>query len=411
MKKLIVILFLLNSLQIFGQSEFTTYKNGLIYNDATMNKLERIVDSLNLKYKTCDLSKVYYSKSQTIGNYLELETDNIKQAIIEINKKPTFESFISKFPNAKVEKNILIVKFKYINYEDKEIVEFSQINLNDNYGFEIDRESNFYEKDLKNSWLYEFTENKDSITGRIYAFYFPDHFKSIPLSQNYNRQIGYSECLIDTNATKILSNSKEGWIDMPNDWQSLNIKKKNALLTKLRSIHVTGGCSQDRRPREHAINIALLSAETANWEVFLKSHLDIMNDRFARVSDGSYAWAKRKTYIRELEELEINVPDLILGISLRIENPAKNHYFGNLGRLGRAITESQNKVQFESQILHMIEDNELDIYNRVLAYFLFRSYTNYIEEETERKRKVEDLKFSIATLPDYIKDKIDLKEK
>ncbi|MBK7503592.1 MAG: hypothetical protein IPI52_00240, partial [Bacteroidetes bacterium] len=120
-------------------------------------------------------------------------------------------------------------------------------------------------------------------------------------------KIGYSDCLIDTIATKFKSDAKSGWVDLPENWQNLSEKKKEKLLDEMRSTKVVGGCSQDSRPREHAINIAMLSAEVTNWEVFLKSHLDIMNDRFDRMSDGSYAYAQRKTYIKELEELDINV--------------------------------------------------------------------------------------------------------
>lgn len=166
----------------------------------------------------------------------------------------------------------------------------------------------------------------------------------------------------------------------------------------------------DSRPREHAMNIALLSAETTNWEVFLKSHLDIMNDRFDRMSDGSYAKAQRKTYIKELEELDINVNDLLIGISLRIENPASNHYYGNIGRLGRAISESKNKLDFESQILSMIEDNELDDYNRIISYFLFISYNNYLDNKEEHKRNIEKVKSSITKLPVYLKENIKIEE-
>ena len=179
----------------------------------------------------------------------------------------------------------------------------------------------------------------------------------------------------------------------------------------MRSTKVVGGCSQDSRPREHTINIAMLSAEVTNWEVFLKSHLDIMNDRFDRMSDGSYAYAQRKTYIKELEELDINVLDLLIGISLRVENPAKNHYYGSIGRLGRAISESKNKEDFKTQILSMVEDKELDNYNRILAYFLFVSYNNYLDNKDEQNENIKQLETSIMTLPDFLKDKIKLKQK
>lgn len=411
-KKVLVIASIFISVQFFGQTEFETYKNGLIYSENTMNKLEKIVDSLNLKYKTCDLNKVFYAKSQTIGHIVNLDTNNIKQAKEEMDNNLSFESFILKYPNATIEKNVLIVKYKYENYENEEVVEFGEVSLNSNYGFEIQRanKNNFYNNDVKATWLYEYSEKSEDSKESITAFYFPDNFKNRPLHLKYSRQIGYSDCLIDTSSTKFLKNTKDGWVDLPANWQSLKLKKKEKLLTEMRSTRVVGGCSQDSRPREHAFNIALLSAETTNWEVFLKSHLDIMNDRFDRMSDGSYAFAQRKTYIKELEELDINVSDLLIGISMRIENPATNHYYGNIGRLGRAISESKNKKEFENQILSMVGDPELDDYNRVMAYFLFMSYNNYLENKLEKKVNIENVKLSIAKLPNYLKEKIILKE-
>ena len=135
-----------------------------------------------------------------------------------------------------------------------------------------------------------------------------------------------------------------------------------------------------------------------------------MNDRFERVSDGSYAYGRRKTYIKELEELNINVVNLLLGISLRMENPTKNHYYGNISRLGRAITESKDKKVFEEAILAMIEDNNLDDYNRVSAYFLYLSYNNHLEDQTEQQNNLDKVSKAVAKLPDYLKTKIKIKD-
>jgi len=174
----------------------------------------------------------------------------------------------------------------------------------------------------------------------------------------------------------------------------------------MRSTRVIGGCSQDSRPREHAVNIALLSAETYNWEVFLKAHLDIMNDRFERVSDGNYAWGQRNTYIKELEELNINVTDLILGISFRIENAASNHYYSSIGRVGRALSETKNRTEIENAILSIIMDTELDYYNRLVFYFLFKNYNYHIKDETIKKESNEKLVSAVATLPNYFSDRL-----
>jgi hypothetical protein len=399
--------------QLFGQTEFETYKNGLIYSEVTMNKLGSIVDSLNLKYKTCDLNTVFKSKYQTIGHIVRLDTNDIKQAKKDLDNNISFESFITKYPNSEIEKNVLIVKYKYQNYKDEEVVKFSEIDLNSSYGFEIQQtnQKELYNKQVKSTWLYDYNEKSEYSKESIRAFYFPKEFKTRPLDLKYCRQIGYSDCLIDTLTTKFKNNTKSGWVELPKNWQNISSKKQKKLLEKMRSTKVVGGCSMDSRPREHAIHIALLSAETTNWEVFLKSHLDIMNDRFDRMSDGNYAWEKRKTYIKELEELDINVLDLLIGISLRIENPSTNHYYGSIGRLGRAISESKNKEQFEKQMLSMIEDSELDDYNRVLSYFLFISYNNYLENEDEQKENLTQLEQSIKTMPIYLNSKIKLDRK
>jgi len=197
---------------------------------------------------------------------------------------------------------------------------------------------------------------------------------------------------------------KAGWVDLPENWVSLSDKKKAKLLDEMRSTKVIGGCSQDSRPREHAINIALLSAETYNWEVFLKAHLDIMNDRFDRMSDGNYAWEQRNTYIKELEELNINVTDLILGITFRIENPASNHYFGSIGRVGRALSETNNRNEIESTMLSLVSDNELDIYNRLLFYFLFRNYNFNLKDEGIQTENNLKLAAAIKTFPNFISE-------
>lgn len=169
-----------------------------------------------------------------------------------------------------------------------------------------------------------------------------------------------------------------------------------------RSRIVVGGCSQDDSPRRHALSIAQLSAETVNWETFLRAHLDIMNDRFERMSDGSYAYAARKTYLRELEELDINVPDLMLGISLRIDNASRNHYFGSLGRLGRALAETRQPRELEQRLLGIVADPSLDTYNRVLAYYLFLNYNYNLEDKKLHQQNIARLNAAVQQLPPYL---------
>jgi hypothetical protein len=387
--------------------EFKVYPNGLIYSEKTMGKLSHIVDSLNLKFKSCNFNTVFYSKSQTIGYIVHVNKSNIKEAKRDMENLISIDNFLKKYPNSTVEHDVLIIKNKYKNYKNQAVVEIEEFDLKGDNGFSItlDKGSHNF-KDFSNQWLLRYREKTQYADESLSAFYFPTNFQSVSIPQKYSQMIGYSDCIIDTTTTKFKKILKSGWIDLPENWTSLSAKKKVQLLDEMRSIRVIGDCSQDSRPRAHAINIALLSAETYKWEVFLKAHLDIMNDHFERMSDGNYAWERRNTYIKELEELNINVADLMFGISFRIENPSSNHYFGSIGRLGRAFSETKNQIEIENSILSIVSDKELDIYNRLLFYFLFLNYNENIRDEAIKKKNNDKLVAATKTLPNFISEKL-----
>jgi hypothetical protein len=177
---------------------------------------------------------------------------------------------------------------------------------------------------------------------------------------------------------------------------------KSAALAMKRNRRVMGLCSMDDRPRVHEMEIALLAAETANWQVFLRAHLDIMNDRADRFVNSNFAQAKRKTYIREIEDLDIDIQDLMLGISLGISNPSGNHYFGSIDRLGRAFAETKDSSSLELKILSAIEDGQLDDYNRLNMHYLFLNYIYYLRGKDHRVAAIAALEKADKSLPPYL---------
>ncbi|MFY7909440.1 MAG: hypothetical protein ACOVO2_07810 [Emticicia sp.] len=194
--------------------------------------------------------------------------------------------------------------------------------------------------------------------------------------------------------------TKGGTNDEFEEYVGRYLSKKKELELKRNRI-VVGGCSQDVSPRIHAFNIAKLSAETANWNIFLRSHLNIMNDNFDRMSDGNYAWGQRKTYIKELEVLDIDVINLVFGICLQINNPSNNHYFGDVSRIGRALSESKDYDKVEKKILQIIADKRLDNYNRIVFYYLFLHYNNNLNNKERQSENNIKLTKLMKTLPEF----------
>ncbi|MBN8680650.1 MAG: hypothetical protein J0M29_20670 [Chitinophagales bacterium] len=400
---LLLILGLLPGAQAIGQEpEFQVYDNGLIYTEQAMRKLGHVVDSLNLKYKTCDLNKVFLTPQQAIGHIVHLEKGKIKEARQDIKRQMPLDSFLTKYPKARVDSHVLVIRDAPELNAGKYSVHYRHFDLKSDYGFFVTTaDTSLFYADMAQKWMHKYYEKGYYSNESLTAFYFIENFKAKPIPAKYARMIGYTDCLIDTTAQIFHKSADNAWADLPENWQTFSDQEKARLLDSFRNIRIYGTCSMDTRPRDHAVNIALLSAETYHWEIFLRAHLNILNDRFERASDGSYAWAGRQTYIRELEALHINVPDLLLGTCFRMQNPADNHYYGSIDRVARALTESANRDEIMDSVYAIITDTELDDYNRLLFYFLYRNYTFYEENETVREIHAAKLQQAKKSLPEW----------
>lgn len=487
MKQILILLISVISFNCSAQTEFRNNGNTLIYPDSTVKKLKFIVDSLNLKFKVCDLNRTFHAKPQTKGNYLSFSGKNITEAKKDLEANISWDSFLKKYPDVKAESELLIIKFNYKNYKQKPVIEFSSMELNGKFHHSLVFEQNLdrYAVIPKKSWIILYEPASRYSTESLSAFYVTEDFKQNELPATYAKMFQYSECLIDTStqifskkATKsavyydgkqtkvdsfdayisekthrpVYHDGDKAYDEKIDLWYSARLSRVDSLqkndkrFTQLfnaalaeakekgngndnfeelvaiyhdketalqlkRNRIVVGACSMDDSPRRHAMNIAKLSAETAKWEIFLRAHLDIMNDRFDRMSDGSYAQAGRKTYIRELEVLDINVLDLLLGISLRVEDASINHYYGSITRLGRALAETKDKAIIEDKMLSTIADNSLDDYNRMLIYYLYLNYNGYLSDKTVQKTNSEKLDLAVKTLPNYLASKLIAAEK
>lgn len=498
MKRLfcLLIAFLLLQAKYFAQApdwqgEFTTYDSGLIYSEQTMNQLSHIVDSLNLRFKTCETWRSFKALPQAMGHYVYLET-KAAEAKRDLESNIDLKEFKEKYPEAEIRENVLFIKRFYKDYNGVEMVEISLFVPGSNgytdpeIHFKKGEESPFANP-LNGKWILEERKGEEIEGNYLEGFFFIEQMQAPTLPDKYAKLVQYSDCMVDTTTQVLLEAAEDEYyatkkkntpvskflkmtLDFPNEpsqpdnifdtttyellpeyvifqsdyqhWDSLRLQRvgqrmasdkrlrksfdraidyalkegcpeefdyyaekyhspKTALQLK-RKRRVIGGCSQDQRPRIHAIEIARLSAESANWEVFLRSHLDVMNDRFERMSDGSYAWGQRGTYIREIEALGINVYDLMMGISLRVSNPASNHYYGSVGRVGRALAESKEHDLLEKTLLGGIADDSLDTFNRYLLINLFYSYANFLEED-EKDNKMNELNKVILAMDESVR--------
>ncbi len=379
------IAFLFAALSLAAQQE-SKDTTDYLYNASTMSKLKLIVDSLNLKHRQCDLDRVYYSRSQAIGHYVVIKDDLLSTAESALKDGMTFEKFTKTY-TCEILTDLVVVKSAYPGYENGEkMVDFEAFSTSNVEDHTVQLPTAQWKQgSVKGKWIWQRSGND------ILAIWFVTDFSSVALSEKYARMVQYSDCMIDTSTVIMHEDGKYGlYTPLPENYESLSAEEKAQLLEKLRSTSVMGGCSRDSSPRYHARNIAIMAAETVNWGVFLRAHLNIMNDRFQRMAYSNYGERSFQTHIGELEALDIDVQQLLLGISLQIENPANNHYFGSIQRVGRALSETRHADEIEQGMIAMISDKSLDHYNRVAIYYLFKNYNSWLSDG-ERKIKNEEL--------------------
>lgn len=456
MKRFILAFFMALPVAALAQStEFGPSENGLIYTSKTIGQLKYIVDSLNLKFKVCNASPYYLAKPQTTGYFISMSGVQCNAARKDLQNGISVSELLARYKEVTVYKNLVIIRYQSDPDERKKMINFRSIGVEENNEQFISFESNFakYEGKLAGTWLISYEPASKDYSAELEAFYIEKEFETPQIPPEYARWIQYSDCLVDTSAQIFTEQAtrRGGWnfsdpkkapkiyafsqylnaqyekdssFELSNQDARLKQLAEDAYMEAIRTGTSTGDlekyfekqgaaprslelkrnrivvgmCSQDLSPRTHALNIATLAAETVNWEIFLRAHLDIMNDNFQRASDGNYAWASRQTYLKELEVLDINVPDLLLGITLRISNPAKNHYDGYIGRIGRALSEYSQPQMMENRLLGLIADNKLDAYNRVLMYYLFLNYNYHLKDQERKQRTEEQLKLAKAGL-------------
>lgn len=474
MKRLIYILLIVSGAAYGQNTEFQVFSNGLIYDDQTMNRLGVIVDSLNVRFRTCDLSHPYFSYPQGMATLVEVPNKTARKLILS---GVSLDEYKSRFPGKINKEQLWITKSSYKTDDGDRFLIYEA--LPHGGGNRPSMHVKYNKANDKNSgWVVE----KDSDI----AYYLTD-LKQYELPYAYARLVQYVDCMIDTTASIFFPKAEEAiykevtpgskafqfveWIERfpgrpaypdydkidnydsaieiyitkQRSWDSLRmmhidqelsssvywksllmeaneeslltgisderleyyvaryISKEDALQL-MRNRRVIGYCSQDLSPRYHAVNICKLAAETTKWDIFLRSHLDIMNDRFERMSDGSYAWAGRKTYLKELEELDIDAVDLLVGTCLRVENVSDNHYFGSIGRVGRALADASDKGALEDRLVAMVGDENLDPFNRLLSAYLFSNYVYNLDTEEAKNHANEKLSKAVATFPTFLRE-------
>lgn len=192
------------------------------------------------------------------------------------------------------------------------------------------------------------------------------------------------------------------------DFTAQLISRRRAL-ELMRQNRQVGTCSFDNGPIVQQKRIASLASETQNWNVFIKSFLNIMNDNVSRNANSNIASNARKTYIEELAKLDINIDKILLGSNVRIDDTIKTHYFSDGSKIAKAYANlnSDKQEYFKNTTFEIIKDKEIDAFNKLHFYNTLKNYQYFVKDSIKKIQLEKDIGNLIPFLPKEIKSRIE----
>lgn len=184
---------------------------------------------------------------------------------------------------------------------------------------------------------------------------------------------------------------------------------KNRALELMRQNRQVGTCSFDNGPIIQQKRIASLASKTQNWEVFIKSFLNVMNDNVSRNANSNIASNSRKTYIEELTKLNLDINKVLIGSNLRIEDTIRKHYFSDGSKIAKAYASLNSKKQeyFENTVVEIISDEKIDAFNKLHFYNTLKNYQYFLKDSIKKNEIEKSIDKLIPLLPDGIKSRIE----
>jgi len=192
------------------------------------------------------------------------------------------------------------------------------------------------------------------------------------------------------------------------DFTAQLISEKRAL-ELMRQNRQVGTCSFDNGPIVQQKRIASLASKTQNWNVFVKSFLNIMNDNVSRNTNSNIASNARKTYIEELAKLDLDIDKILLGSNVRIEDTTRTHYFSDGSKIAKAYANlnSDKQEYFKNTVFEIIREKEIDAFNKLHFYNTLKHYKYFIKDSIKKTELEKDILNLVPLLPNELKSRIE----
>ncbi len=162
---------------------------------------------------------------------------------------------------------------------------------------------------------------------------------------------------------------------------------KEESFSLMRISPMSGKQSFDSSPINQQLRLCKTAAELSNWNVFIMSLINIMDDNMSRLVDNSLVRESRKTYFSEIEKLPIDLPKLLIGMSLKSSNVNDTHYWGSGDRIAKSISNSSYSEILVESLIDVIRREDIDQFNKLHFHNILKN-VEYFSNDEQLKEKI-----------------------
>ena len=188
MKNLILVLIII----LFSGS---TFAQGQIIHEKDIPNLNTIIKSLENDYRNTK-AIFYNSLPQTTASYFEIVTKLPDNFVAQLNNSNNLKQLEDMFSGLQVDKDVLIVKNVYYDYNNEKKIEIKsfEIENNRNHSITIGFNDSLNNKDIKT--FYSSYKSRENKTTTIRGFYLNESFKAIAIPKVYSDWVSYTDVLV-----------------------------------------------------------------------------------------------------------------------------------------------------------------------------------------------------------------------
>jgi predicted CopG family antitoxin len=157
-------------------------------------------DSVNSQLKNSLYNITRINLAQAQACYVQLENEQIREALEDIKANISFEDFIQKYTCKKTEKDLRVTRFQYKNRENRDVVEFASGEANEASGHHMNFVGDTSASAVPHTtaWLFEYHEKTDLFNEVLQAFYFTGDFFVVKIPAEYTALVQQSISAVDT---------------------------------------------------------------------------------------------------------------------------------------------------------------------------------------------------------------------